>query len=110
MKQDRALAMAEEIVRLVQDLEHEFKGQIRRKLSEGSPDAIFYGRQVNYRNWNDTCVNALPTKSFTEALWADVFGLPIGRAPIMSSRQVDAFVDRWRVEIAEWEFIGNVGE
>lgn len=102
--------MASEIVRLVDNLENEFRSEIRRKRSVESPDGIYFGRQVNYRNWNDTCVNALPTKSFTEALWADVFGVPIGRAPILSSRQVDAFVEKWRVEIAEWELIGNVGE
>jgi hypothetical protein len=107
MKEAAALVMAEEIVRLVQDLEHEFKDEIRR-----SRDHLKSGwsyRQVGYRNWNDTVVNALPTRSFTEALWADVFGVYIGRAPVMGSRLVDAFVEKWRVEIAEWELVGNVG-
>lgn len=110
MNYARALEMAEQIVRLVQDLEKEFKGQIAAHRSKRSPDGVDFGRQVNWRNWNDTCANALPTKSFTEALWADVFGVYIGQAPVMSSPLVDAFVAKWRVEIAEWEFIGNVGD
>jgi len=108
MKEAAALAMAGEIVRLVQDLEHEFKDEIRRSRDHRKSGWNF--RPVSYRNWNDTVVNALPTRSFTEALWADVFGVYIGRAPVMGSRLVDAFVEKWRVEIAEWELIGNVGD
>jgi hypothetical protein len=108
MKQDRALQLASEIVSLVNDLEKEFEEEIyvsREKYKSGP-----YFRVVAYRNWNDTVVNALPTRSFTEALMADVFGVPIGRAPMVSSSRVDAFVEKWRVEIAEWELIGNVGD
>jgi hypothetical protein len=110
MNYAKAIEMASEIVRLVTDLEHEFAKQIVADGSKKSPDGLYFGRQLNYRNWNDTVANALPTRSFTEALWADVFGVPIGRAPVMSSKLVDAFVNKWRVEIAEWEFIGNVGD
>lgn len=109
MKYDRAMLMAEEIVRLVTDLEKEFKDEIT-KFKGGSPSSEFYYRTHPYRNWIDTVVNALPTKSFTEALWADVFATRPGYAPVRSSRLVDVFVEKWRVEIAEWEFIGNVGE
>jgi hypothetical protein len=108
LNQAKALEMAGEIVALVNDLEKEFERQIQG--SRGEIKSGWYMRHENYRNWNDTVVNALPTRSFTEALWADVFGVSIGRAPMMSSNRVDAFVDRWREVIAEWELIGNVGE
>lgn len=108
MKSDQAFVMAEEIVRLVQDLEKEFNKEIqesRNHLKSG-----WYFRQVAYRNWNDAVVNALPTGGFLVALWADVFGTYPGRGPVMQSKLVDAFVEKYRDVIAEWELLGSVGD
>lgn len=107
MNQAEALALAAEIVRMVEDLEKEFRDEVHR--SRGQKKSGWYFRDVAYRNWNDTVVNALPTRSFTEALWADVFGVSIGRAPMCHSARVDAFIEKHREVIAEWELLGSVG-
>ena len=109
MKADEAGAFAEAIVRLVQDLERELDKDIQ-EFRAPDTSLMWRGRAVGYRNWMDTVVNGLPTKSFTEALWADVYGVRIGLAPMRQSPLMEAFVDKWRLVIAEWEFLGHVGD